>query len=558
MNKLQPGQMLGSYRIIEQIGEGGMATVYKAYQSSMDRNVAIKVLPRQLAESEEFFKRFQQEARIVAKLEHPYILPVFDYGEENGIAYFVMRYLEAGTLKDKMNAGQLSLDEIDHIFTQLTDALGYAHNHGVVHRDLKPANVLVDLSGNLFLTDFGVAKVLESASPRLTQTAAIMGTPAYISPEQVASLPVDRRSDIYSLGVILYEMVTGRVPFVADTPLAVILKHLNDPLPPPSFVKPDISPVIEQVIVKALAKDPDDRFDTTVDFVSAWRSALNDIQAMGLKTKKISNYAPYQISPAAQTPRTPDSTTQAVAKSGRPALSLAIGCVAVFCLVGATIGAFGLASRFFSPPSSPSTISTTDTPATAISNAANVILEDDFSVANRAWGTVNDSDSLVQYDNGTLRMIVYTKGWFVWSTPNSIAYKDVHLETTVINNDTDPYTALGLMCNQQADGQSFHYFAITPGGQYVIARTDSGAIDGFLTNNKQWGYSSLITRNAPSYRIGADCGNGKLTLYVDGQEIDSVIDSTYTSGRVGVVVWSAVEAIKTDVSFDDFLVADSP
>ena len=309
MNKLQPGQMLGSYRIIEQIGEGGMATVYKAYQSSMDRNVAIKVLPRQLAESEEFFKRFQQEARIVAKLEHPYILPVFDYGEENGIAYFVMRYLEAGTLKDKMNAGQLSLDEIDHIFTQLTDALGYAHNHGVVHRDLKPANVLVDLSGNLFLTDFGVAKVLESASPRLTQTAAIMGTPAYISPEQVASLPVDGRSDIYSLGVILYEMVTGRVPFVADTPLAVILKHLNDPLPPPSVVKPDISPVIEQVIVKALAKDPDDRFDTTVDFVSAWRSALNDIQAMGLKTKKISNYAPYQISPAAQTPGTPDSTT---------------------------------------------------------------------------------------------------------------------------------------------------------------------------------------------------------------------------------------------------------
>ena len=159
MNRLQPGQMLGSYRIIEQIGEGGMATVYKAYQSSMDRNVAIKVLPRQLAESEEFFKRFQQEARIVAKLEHPYILPVFDYGEENGIAYFVMRYLEAGTLKDKMNAGQLSLDEIDHIFAQLTDALGYAHNHGVVHRDLKPANVLVDLSGNLFLTDFGVAKV---------------------------------------------------------------------------------------------------------------------------------------------------------------------------------------------------------------------------------------------------------------------------------------------------------------------------------------------------------------------------------------------------------------
>src|SRR5512134_2873888 len=261
MDTVQPGQMLGPYRIINQIGRGGMATVYKAYQPSVDRHVAIKVLPSQLAESREFATRFQQEARIIAKLEHPHILPVFDYGESDGIAYFVMRYLDAGTLKDRMEAGRpLPLPEIDHIFTQLTDALSYAHGYGIVHRDLKPANALIDSHGNIFLTDFGIAKLLESASPRLTQTDAIMGTPAYISPEQAQAGPVDQRSDIYSLGIILYEMVTGRVPYVADTPLAVILKHVSDPLPLPSVVKPDIPQAIERVILKALAKEPNDRY----------------------------------------------------------------------------------------------------------------------------------------------------------------------------------------------------------------------------------------------------------------------------------------------------------
>src|SRR5215510_4166841 len=276
MDELQPGQTLGPYRILNQIGQGGMATVYKAYQPSMDRNVAVKVLPGQLAQSPEFTQRFQQEARIIAKLEHAHILPVFDYGESEGISYFVMRFLEAGTLKDKMESGRpLPLREIDRLFTQLADALSYAHSMGVVHRDLKPANALIDSRGNLFLTDFGIAKILEGTSPRLTQTDAIMGTPAYISPEQAQAEKVDQRSDIYSLGIILYEMVTGRVPYTADTPLAVILKHVTHPLPLPSSIKPDIPETIERVLLKALAKNPDDRFANVSDFLTAWKLALD-------------------------------------------------------------------------------------------------------------------------------------------------------------------------------------------------------------------------------------------------------------------------------------------
>ena len=249
-----------------------MATVYKAYQPSMDRHVAIKILPGELAESKEFAGRFQQEARIIAKLEHLHILPVFDYGEHDGIAYLVMRYLEAGTLKEKLESGPLSLSEIDQLLSQLCRALNYAHGHGVIHRDLKPANALVDDDGNLFLTDFGIAKLLEGTS-HFTNTDAVMGTPAYISPEQAQGQPVDQRTDIYSLGIILYEMITGRVPFTADTPLAVIFKHVSDPLPLPSTIKPDVPEAIEQVILKALAKQPEDRFATAAEFLAAWKRA---------------------------------------------------------------------------------------------------------------------------------------------------------------------------------------------------------------------------------------------------------------------------------------------
>jgi len=548
-NRLQPGQMLGSYRIISQIGEGGMATVYKAYQASMDRNVAIKVLPGQLAESEEFVKRFQQEARIIARLEHPYILPVFDYGEENGIAYFVMRYLEAGTLKDKMQTGQLPLNEIDNIFTQLTDALGYAHGQGIVHRDLKPANVLVDSTGHVFLTDFGIAKLLESASPRLTQTDAIMGTPAYISPEQAAARSIDQRSDIYSLGVILYEMVAGRVPFVADTPLAVILKHLNDPLPMPSIVKPDVPIFVEQVIIKALAKDPKDRFNTTAEFSSAWKRSLRGIDTLSFESKN---------KPNASTQGKPASTTQTVSKSGMSTTTIAIGCVALICLLATAVGGIGFASTMFKASPTPTIIIPTNTPIPTLPPTASAVtlLEDDFSQTDIVWGTISDSDGVIDYAGEALSVVLYTKNWFIWTRPNDIDYKDTHVETTVYPNDSDQYTAFGLMCHQQSDDESYYYFVITPAGQYVIAKTASGQTDLFLTNNDEWEYSNVIPRDAESYRIGADCaGDGTLTLYVNGKEVDSVVDSSYTEGPVGIVVWSAEEENSiTNVNFDDFIV----
>lgn len=331
MDHLLPGQMLGSYRIISQIGEGGMATVYKAYQASMDRNVAIKVLPSHLANNKEFAGRFQQEARIIANLEHPHILPVFDSGESDGISYLVMRYLEAGTLKEKIESRPLSLNEIDRIFTQLAEALSYAHERGVIHRDLKPSNALIDSQGNLFLTDFGIAKLLENTS-HFTKTDTVMGTPAYISPEQAQGQLVDRRSDIYSLGIILYEMVTGRVPFMADTPLAVIYKHVNAPLPPPSTIKKDIPPQIEQVILKALAKSPDDRFGSATEFIATWKRALSTggtVQSM-TDDDKTMRYEDMQKKEKSSPPAAANQDTNT---SKKPFRGVLLGLLAGICLI---------------------------------------------------------------------------------------------------------------------------------------------------------------------------------------------------------------------------------
>jgi len=186
----------------------------------------------------------------------------------------------------------------------------------------------------------------------------------------------------------------------------------------------------------------------------------------------------------------------------------------------------------------------------------NVILEDDFSSSD--WGTGTDPDSSLEYANEALQMIIFTKNYFVWSVPNDEDYNSTHMEVTATNNNSDPTTAFGIICHQQVTSDSFYYFAITPAGQYAIAKAAAPQKDVFLTNNNQWQYSDFVQANAPSYRIGADCGNGTLTLYVDGQQVDSVSDTTYTDGGVALFVWSGEDVASANVTFDDFLMKELP
>jgi formylglycine-generating enzyme required for sulfatase activity len=268
------GQNLGQYRIIEPIGKGGMASVFKAYQPALDRYVAIKVLPPYHAHEPGFTERFEREAKAVAQLNHHHILPIYDYGQEGDLSYIMMQYVEGGTLKDMMS-GPMPLDKIVRYIGEIASALDYAHEKGIVHRDVKPSNVLIDRDRNgwSLLSDFGLAKMVEGVS-HLTGSGVGVGTPQYMPPEQGQGGKVDQRADIYSLGVVLYEMATGRVPFEAETPLAVVLKHITDPLPLPSTVNPDVPEGVERVVLKAMAKEPDDRFGSAGEMADVLQEAV--------------------------------------------------------------------------------------------------------------------------------------------------------------------------------------------------------------------------------------------------------------------------------------------
>lgn len=269
-----PGTVIGPYRIVEQVGRGGMATVYKAHQAALARYVAIKVMPEFLASEEGFSERFQQEAQAVAKLRHPNILAVFDYGDFEGTAYIVNEFVDGGTLADQLGS-PLPMDYVTNSLMPIASALDYAHSRAILHRDIKPTNILMTMDGTPVLGDFGLAKMMERSGPGLTQSGMIVGTPEYMSPEQCSGDKIGPAADIYSLGVVAYQMLTGQLPFTAATPAAVINAQLHNALPPPSSINPDLSGDIENALLKGLAKNPADRYKNATTMMKALQTAAH-------------------------------------------------------------------------------------------------------------------------------------------------------------------------------------------------------------------------------------------------------------------------------------------
>lgn len=268
------------YEIVGEIGRGGMATVYEAHDPRFGRHVAVKVLPREFMHDPEFRGRFSREAKTIATLEHPAIVPVYDFGEDDGQPFLVMRIMRGGSLTEKMLRGPIPIEETAEIFRRIGSALDRAHSMGIVHRDMKPSNILFDEFGEAYLADFGIVQVSANSTDALTASGSLIGTPAYMSPEQVyGDKKLDGRSDIYALGVILFQMLTGSPPYIADTPARLMMKHVMDPIPQLLQMRPDLPNGFDEIITKAMAKERDERFSTAAELSTAVSSVSTQGQS---------------------------------------------------------------------------------------------------------------------------------------------------------------------------------------------------------------------------------------------------------------------------------------
>lgn len=356
-----------------------MATVYRARQESMGRDVAIKVVPLDTDESNGMvLQRFEREVRLIAQLQHPRILPVYDYGQSERVTYLVMRLIETGTLADRLEGGPLDLDEATHILDQLAAALDYAHQHGVIHRDLKPSNVFLDAQGNAYLADFGIAKLLERVGTQLTASGHVLGTPAYMSPKQATDQPIDQRTDVYALGLILFEMLTGQQVFSGDSPISIILKHVNEPPPMPSTLAGHLTPLVDRVVTNALAKSPDDRYQTAGELAAAFRLATqSSSQPTSLKTADVFEGAAKDS--AAQVPLTSEAVPTATRRpnwkwlvGGGLLAVLALALVSVVVIVGLLTGAND--KDLVTTPQSAAAVKTAVTPTPTVTRPVETII----------------------------------------------------------------------------------------------------------------------------------------------------------------------------------------
>ncbi len=341
------GKSLGRFYIIEPLGEGGMAFVYKAYDTREEQEVAIKVILPGFKHSEEFKKAFQREARTMKKLVHPNIVKVLEHGEHDSLHFLVLEYVPGGTLKQFMGTPMPWVDAA-RLIEQAARALEYAHMQKTIHLDVKPSNILVSDSKKVLVTDFGIARILEEGGIiSLTGVSVGIGTPEYMAPEQRYAEKIDHRVDIYALGVVFYELITGKQPFRADTPMAVAIKHTADPLPPPRKIVPDLPEAVEQVIYKALAKDPADRYEDMGAFSAALQELGNQSESI-LETARhgisgLQPSAPENVDEIVSTPESLSSHRFSEGDAGSKSADRATTCLWIALLVLAVLVLLGAA-----------------------------------------------------------------------------------------------------------------------------------------------------------------------------------------------------------------------
>ncbi len=338
------------YTVLEHIGGGGMAEVYRAHDNLLDRAVALKVLRTQFTNDDEFVTRFRREAKAAAGLSHPNIVNIYDVGRDEDIYYIVMEYISGETLKDKIvREAPIGTNEAVNIIIEIAEALEHAHQNNLVHCDIKPHNILITRSGRVKVTDFGIARAVTSTT--MTQTGTILGSVHYFSPEQARGSVIDLKSDIYSLGIVLYEMVTGTLPFIGESPIAIALKHLQQEPKLPRIINSEIPPLLEAVMLKALAKNPADRYDSTREMISDLRLVINYIHDDHTRRLTREDY-PTQVLPTIKLPGDEEDVALNQADSGsaktNPANKILVIGLIMLLGIGFMLGAFFTFGKFWS------------------------------------------------------------------------------------------------------------------------------------------------------------------------------------------------------------------
>ena len=468
------GKFIGRYHILEQLGQGGMATVYKAYDTRLERDVAIKIIRSDLfgkSVLNQILKRFEREAKALARLDHPHIIKVFDYGEYQGSPFLVMQYIQSGTLKQRLGK-PLPYQQAAELIKPVAEALAYAHQQGVLHRDVKPSNILITNRGQPVLTDFGIAKLLEDTETlTLTGTGVGIGTPEYMAPEQGLGKPLDGRADIYALGVVLFELLTGHKPYSADTPLAILYKQMNDPLPRPSGYVPDLPIQAEKVLFKALAKKPEDRYPEMPAFADALQkmSTLQPIHPAGVQAptpKPTHKPASESVTHDDLLTPVPQTTTPFTQRLPRWLLPVGVGLLALLLLI--LFIAWGNNRSFDS--------------GTARAPAVNVIAQTGTAYA------LQSGQTLIFQDQGTRQPIaaVENETATTQSFIPAASITNPATETHPLSNTTTPILAptssststiqLGIGSNllREQDGMKMVH---VPAGGFEMGSTDGESIE---------------------------------------------------------------------------------
>ena len=541
----------GRYEVQERIGTGGMARVYKAYDTNLERPVAIKLLHDHLADHATFKERFIREARFVASFNHPNIVQIYDFNvleAETGILYYmVMPYIVGPTLKQMLAELAKQGQRMPHaqvltIFRDLCDALNYAHGRGMIHRDVKPANILFDEHDRAVLTDFGIARLAESSG--LTQEGFTAGTPMYMSPEQVSGLPADSRSDIYSLGIILFEMLAGTPPFTDDSGVSTMLKHVNAPVPRLADHLPDVNPVLDALIVRALAKNPDDRFETVNELANHLNATLgneSDLAFLPLVQSTKTAEGNHQTDVASTRILDLDTTNTNVSNSviqrikhyNSPRSILVLGVSAIILI--AAIALIGNLST----PGADANAATEDTGVPSMTGETEDYVFSHFTPGestNVYWPVDN---------TGTIKREITDDGFYRFRNErpgiaattlleNEKTYTDALITLDgILETESARSSAYGIVF-RYVDPDNYHVFAVDGSQRYSIWVRNQGNWRELRDETETWTFNNAINPLGSSNQIAVEIQGNTFVGSVNGTIVTEVTDDTITDGQVGI------------------------